>query len=91
MHSALWKILSAIAGFLAAWASRQAATALWSQVSENDGPVNPADRSISWASAAGWAVVAGLTGGLARVVARRGAASVWQSATGETPPGIQPA
>lgn len=91
MNQAIWKMLTALAGFVAAWASRQAATALWTQFSDTDGPMNPADRSISWASAAGWAVVAGLTGGLARVVARRGAAGAWQMATGDSPPGIQTA
>lgn len=85
----LWNVLAAVAAAGTAWAGRKAATALWSRVSDAEGPVNPADRSISWTDAVGWALVAGITAAMARVLARRGAAAAWQKVTGETPPGVE--
>lgn len=84
----IWKIVAWISTAAAAWAARQATAVVWSQVSDTEGPVNPADRSASWTEAFSWAVVAGLAAALARVLARRGAAAAYESVTGETPPGI---
>ncbi len=86
-----WKALSWTAAVGAAWAGRKAATALWSEVAETEPPVNPADRSVSWAEAAGWATIAGLTAAVARVLARRGAAAAWEGVTGEQPPELNTA
>lgn len=91
MQKTLWNVLTTSVAVGAAWAARQAATALWSRLSDAEAPVNPADRSVSWPEAAGWAVLAGSAAGLARVLGRRGAAAAWETATGATPPGIQPA
>lgn len=88
MHKILWKAITAVSAMGAAWAARQATTTAWARVSDNDAPVNPADRSITWTAALGWALLAGLAAGLGRVVARRGAAAGWEAATGEPPPGI---
>lgn len=87
-EKALWKTLAWLSTVAAAWAARQAATALWSKVSDTEAPVNPADKSVGWIEAAGWAAVAGLAGGLARVLARRGAAAAWQQVTGDDPPAV---
>lgn len=84
----IWKIVAWISTAAAAWAARKAAGAVWSRVSDTEGPVNPADRSASWTEAFAWAAVAGLAAALARVLARRGAAVAYESVTGETPPGI---
>ena len=88
MDKVLWKTLSAVLGLVAAWAARNITTAAWTRVSDNDAPVNPADRDVSWMNAVGWAVLAGSAAGLARVVGRRSAAAAWVSATGDTPPGL---
>ena len=83
-----WKALSWTSAVAAAWAARKAATAIWSKASDTEAPVNPADRSVSWAEAAGWAGLAGLTSAAARVLARRGAAAAWEGVTGDLPPGV---
>ncbi len=88
MQKLIWKALTAMTAMGAAWVARKGATKVWSRVSDNEAPVNPADRSLSWGAALGWALLAGLGAGLARVVGRRGAAAGWQAATGEPPPGI---
>lgn len=84
----LWKAVSGLLGFVAAWAARKASTSLWTNLTKTEAPVNPADRSITWPSAVGWATVAGMTAGLARVLGRRGAAAVWESVADEAPPGM---
>lgn len=86
-----WNVLAATAAIGAAWAARQAATALWHRMSDAEPAEDPADRTVSWGQAAGWAVLAGIAGGLARVIATRGAAAAWQGVTGETPPGVRKA
>ncbi len=88
MHKLIWKALTAVTAMGAAAAARKASTKVWARLSDNEAPVNPADRSISWPAALGWAVVAGLAAGIARVVGRRGAAAGWEAATGEAPPGL---
>ncbi len=88
MKRIIWKMLTAFAAMAAASLARKGSTKVWTRLSDNDAPVNPADRSISWAAALGWAVLAGLAAGIARVVGRRGAAAGWQAATGEAPPGL---
>ncbi len=88
MQKYVWKAVTTLSAVGAAWAARQAATTVWSRVSDNEAPVNPADRSITWTSALGWALLAGLATGLARVVARRSAAAGWEAAIGDPPPGI---
>lgn len=85
----VWNISATLAAAATAWAGRKAATALWSRVSDAEGPVNPADRSINWADAVGWALVAGVTAAMARVLARRGAAAAWEKVTGDAPPGVE--
>lgn len=89
MEKTVWKLLSTFAALGAAWAAREAATLVWTQFSDDEAPVNPADRSISWPGAIGWAVLAGAAAGLARVTGRRGAAAAWTSVTGEAPPGLR--
>lgn len=86
-----WNVLAGVAAAATAWAGRQAVTAVWSAVTDAEGPVNPADRSISWGEALGWAVLAGITAGLARVLGRRGAAAAWERVTGQAPPGLSTA
>lgn len=88
MKNATWSVLAAVSAMGAAWAARQAATALWHKFSNTDPAEDPADRSVSWSQAAAWAILAGVAGGLARVIAQRGAATAWQRVTGETPPGV---
>lgn len=89
MKKTLWNVITTTVAMGAAWAARQAATSLWSRLSDADAPVNPADRSVSWPQAAGWAMLAGGAAGLARVLGRRGAAAAWESTTGTTPPGLE--
>lgn len=91
MKKFMWNAVASLVAFGAAWVARQGATAVWSRVSETDGPVNPADRSVTWTSALGWAALAGIAAGLARVVGRRGAATAWEGFVGETPPGVEAA
>lgn len=83
-----WKILALAAAAGAAWAGRQATTIVWTRISGNDEPSNPASRETSWGEALGWAVLAGAIATTARVLAERGAAQAWEAATGETPPGV---
>jgi hypothetical protein len=83
-----WNVLAWISAIAMAWAGRQAASAVWSLVSDTETPVNPADRDVTWREALGWAALAGITAGLARVLGRRGAALAWERATGDEPPGI---
>ncbi len=91
MQTVVWKALTSVVAFSAAWLAREAATAVWTRLSDTDGPVNPADRSISWTDAMGWAALAGISAGLARVVGRRSAATAWEGITGDTPPGLKAA
>ncbi len=91
MKKMLWKGLVTVVSFAAAAVARNLATTAWSKVSDTEGPVNPADESVTWPAATGWALLAGAAGGIARVLGRRGSAAAWKSATGETPPGIQTA
>ncbi len=91
MKKFVWKGLVSLVTFLAAAAARNVATSAWSKVSDTEGPVNPADESVSWPAATGWALLAGAAGGIARVLGRRGSAAAWKTATGETAPGIQTA
>lgn len=88
LRTTTWNVLAAVSAMAAAWAARQAATALWHRFSDSEPAEDPADRTVSWSQAAAWAVLAGVAGGLARVVAQRGAATAWQRVTGETPPGV---
>ena len=87
-EKAMWNVFAGLGAFLAALAARKVASLLWARFSDNEPPINPADRSASWAEAAGWAAVAGVTAGVARVLARRGSAAAWESFTGDTPPGV---
>lgn len=91
MKRVSWNALAWVAAMGAAWAGRRVATLVWSQFSDTDRPVNPADRSVTWAEAAGWAVMAGMLAALGRVLARRGAAAAWEKVTGDAPPGVQTA
>ena len=91
VKNTVWKGLASLAAVGAAWLAREAATALWSKLSDVEGPVNPADRSVTWVSALGWGVLAGVAAGMSRVLGRRGAAAAWERALGETPPGVQAA
>jgi hypothetical protein len=84
-----WYVVTSVAAFAAAWAARKAATAVWSRFRDKEGPVNPADRSVTWGAAAAWAVLAGVAGGVGRLLARRGSAAAWQQVTGDTSPGLE--
>lgn len=88
MKNAAWSVLAAVSAIGAAWAARQAATAVWRRVSDAEPAEDPADPTVSWSQAAAWAVLAGVAGGLARVIARRGAAAGWRGLTGEVAPGV---
>lgn len=88
MKPLAWKAFAGLSAVAAAWAARQAATMIWSRASDTEGPINPADNSITWSEALGWAGLAGLLAGVARVVGRRGAVAAWEGVTGETPPGV---
>lgn len=88
MKRIAWKTLTGVFAMGAAWAARQAATALFTRVSDTETPLNPADTSVRWSEALGWAALAGLSAGLARVVAKRGAAEVWTAMADEPPPGL---
>ncbi|MGH8944521.1 MAG: DUF4235 domain-containing protein [Acidimicrobiia bacterium] len=88
MKKVSWNVVAGLAALGAGWAARQAATAVWHRMSEVDAPEDPADRSVSWAQAAGWAVLAGLCGAVAQLIARRGTAAAWEGVTGEVPPGL---
>jgi hypothetical protein len=82
----VWKALVGLSAVAAAWAAREATTAVWSRISNSDDPSNPADADSSWGEALAWAAVAGVIAATARVVARRGATEAWEAFTGEAPP-----
>jgi hypothetical protein len=65
---------------------RKIVSALWS--SDNETPLNPADRRTSWREALAWGLATGVGAAVARVVALRGSAAGWEKMTGETPPSI---
>ncbi len=89
MKKVIWNALVSAVTFVAAWGARELATNLWTRVSDTEGPVNPADKSVTWPAATGWALLAGAAGGLARVLGRRGSAELWEHTTGTPPPGLQ--
>ena len=91
MKPLAWKALVSVSAMGAAWAARQAATMIWSRAADSEGPVNPADRSVTWPEAFGWAALAGVLAGVARVVSRRGAVAAWEGVVGEAPPGVKTA
>lgn len=82
----LYEGVSAGAGLVAAMVAKKVVSAMWR--GDNDPPLNPADRRVSWREALSWAVAAGVGAGVARVVAVRGAAAGWEHATGAPPPGV---
>lgn len=85
-----WKVVSTAAGIAGAVITRNVVSALWGALSrsEEDPPLNPADRDISWSTALQWAIAAGVGAGIARVISQRAAAAAWERATGSPPPGI---
>lgn len=85
-----WKAVSTLAGVVGGIASRKLLQSAWSAigVSDQEPPLNPADRRVDWVTAAEWAVAAGVGVGLARLMSQRAAAAGWEAATGSPPPGI---
>lgn len=86
MERIAWRVLSALAAVVAAWAAREAAERIWAGVSDGEVPNNPDDPAVPWGQAIGWALLVGTAAGVARVVARKGASSAWRSVTGDEPP-----
>ena len=80
-----WNVWAWVAAAGAAWAARQATSAVWVRFGDGDDPV---DGDSSWGEAVAWAVIAGVTAATARVLARRGAGEAWEAVTGEAPPAI---
>jgi hypothetical protein len=86
-----WKATSMLAGIAGTVISRSLLERLWGAVvrAEQEPPLNPADRRVSWAQALTWTVGAGVGVGVARLVSQRLAATGWEAATGSPPPGIE--
>ena len=75
-----WSTMAAIgAGLL----TRKLMSRLWTEVTGEDPPANPADPSVAWRDALTWAAATGVAVGVGRVVGRRLAAGAWAKAGGE--------
>jgi hypothetical protein len=85
----LWKVVSLVAGLLAARAARSAGDAVWKRAVGGDPPTNPRSAGTSWGAAFAWTALAGALVGLARMLSSHGAASVWERVTGALPPGLE--
>ncbi len=83
-----WNAVAWVAAAGAAWAAREAATAVWRRLSDSDPPAEVGRDDTPWTQAVAWVVLAGLLAASARVVARKGAATAWEAVTGESPPGV---
>jgi hypothetical protein len=75
-------------GALAGMAVRQALTAGWEKVRDEEPPDNPAARRVGWGSALAWTVATSVAMGVGQLVAQRGAAAGWRKARGRYPKGL---
>ncbi len=69
-----WDLLTAGAAALAAMATRQIVTRVWSLTTGDDPPRNPESPETAWTEALTWTVATSLVVGAARLAARRVAA-----------------
>lgn len=80
-----WKVVSGVAGALAALAARKTLTLAWKAATGHEPPEEPAHPRVSLGRAVAWAAASGLVVGVARMMAQRRAAGAWERATGVLP------
>lgn len=84
----VWSLVALASGALAGVAIKQALTAGWQMVQDEEPPENPAAHKVDWGSALAWTVATSVAMGVGQLVAQRGAAAGWRMARGEYPEGL---
>lgn len=91
MNERVWQLVALGAATAAGALARGTVRAVWRTASGGEPPENPAARGVSWPDAIAWSAGVGVAAGVFQVVARRLAAEGWERATGDPPPGLEPA
>lgn len=81
-----WAAVAASAAALGGVLVRQGLNRAWKLAMQDDPPLDPSSRDVSWREAILWTVASGVVIGLGRLIARRGAAAAWERLTEERPP-----
>lgn len=84
----VWSVVALASGALAGVVIRQALTAGWEMVQDEEPPENPAARRVDWGSALAWTVATSVAMGVGQLIAQRGAAAGWKKARGHYPEGL---
>lgn len=73
-----YRALSTLAAIGAGVLTRKLLSRVWTDVTGEEPPANPADPTVGWRAALTWAAATGVAVGVGRVVGRRLAAGAWE-------------
>jgi hypothetical protein len=86
-----YKVMTLVGSMAGATIARKVLTTVWTKATGKEPPDEPENPEVRWGEAVSWAAASGAVVALTKVLAKRRVAATWQRASGELPPGVEPA